>query len=650
MILRKIYRLFFPALGLLLAACSFPGQAEPTPTLPAATELPPPLPTPTAAPPRMLSICLGQEPRTLYPYGSPARSTWSVLEALYDGPIDTRGFTAQPVILEKLPSVSDGDARIQPVAVTTGQEVIDIDSELVSLAPGVTVLPAGCEDPGCAVTWDGSASLQMDQLTAAFKLKPGLQWSDGAPLTAADSVYSYHLASDPDTPVSKGISYRTVSYTALDDQTVEWVGVPGYFPYRLETLFWMPLPEHAWGSLASKDLLTAPESSQKPLGWGAYVVEEWTAGDHITLKKNPLYFRAEEGLPYFDTLVFRFLGEPFDNNLAGLLSGECDLIDQTTLLEEQIEPVLEAQTAGKLKVHVGQGPEWEQVSFGIAPSSYDDGIAPWGGDRPRFFGDVRTRKAFAYCMDRAEILRKPLENQTIIPVGFFPPGHPDFFDQPFIPFDPQAGGQLLDEVGWRDWDGDPATPRTAAGVANVLDGTPLAVNYVTTQAPLRVLIGQRLAESLGQCGIQMSVQTLNTGELYTPGDRGGVLFGRNFDLAEFSWESGMEPPCDLFKTGQIPAPGNNWLGVNITGYSSASYDAACLNLQQTRPGDTGRYTQAAAELQRIFAEDLPVIPLYFRMKVAATRPDFCGFEMDVSARTSLWSLETYNYGETCSNP
>lgn len=643
---QKIYWLLSLSLTLILAACGMAERGEATATLPAATEAPPSA-TPTIAPPRMVSICLGQEPRTLYPYGSPARSTWSVLEAVYDGPIDTRQFTAQPVILEKLPSPADGDAVIQPVQVTTGQEVINLQGELVSLAAGVAVLPAGCDSPDCAVAWDGSTPLQMDQLKVVFKLKPGLQWSDGAPLKASDSVYSFNLASDPDTPVSKGVSYRTVSYTALDDQTIEWVGAPGFLPYRLETLLWMPLPEHAWKNLKAKDLLTAPESSQKPLGWGPFVIEEWVAGDHITLKKNPLYFRDAEGLPYFDTLVFRFLGEPFDNNLAGLLSGECDLIDQTTLLEEQIEPVLEAQIAGKLKVSVGQGPEWEQVSFGITPASYDDGYAPWGGDRPNFFGDARTRRAFAYCMDRAGILRKPLENQTTIPVGFFPPGHPNYYDQQPIPFDPEAGKQILDEVGWRDLDGDPNTPRTSLGVLDIPDGTPLAVGYITTQAPLRALIGQRLAESLAQCGIQATVQTLNTGELYTPGERGGALFGRNFDLAEFAWESGANPPCSLFTTGQIPAADNNWLGINITGYSNPAYDAACLVLDQAPPGQTERFAQGASELQRIFAEELPVVPLYFRMKIAATRPDFCGFEMDASARTSLWNLEAFNYGEGC---
>lgn len=648
MLLRKQTLLVLFAIALLLSACG-QNQTEVTPIPDVEPETVQAIPTATATPlpNRMISICLGQEPRTLYPYGSPAVSTWSVLEGIYDGPFDTRQFSVQPVILQKMPSIDDGDAVIRPLAVRAGDAIVDAAGELVSLAAGVRVLPGGCDSSECAITWDGTSPLEIDQLSVTYKLLPGLLWSDGSPLKASDSVYSYDLASSPDTPASKGLVYRTFSYKALDDQTVEWVGVPGYLPFRFETHFWLPLPEHAWKHLQAKDLLTAEVSSQKPIGWGPYLIDEWVAGDHITLKKNPHYFRAAEGLPYFDTLVFRFLGEPFDNNLAGLLSGECDLIDQTTLLEEQIEPVLEAQTAGKLKVYVGQGPEWEQVSFGIKPVTYDDGYAPWSGDRPNFFSDVRTRKAFAYCMDRTGILRKPLENQTSIPVGFFPPGHPYYEELSPIPFDPAAGKQLLDEVGWVDQDGDPATPRTALGVPEVPDGTPLVIGYVTTEAPLRKLIAEWLSESMAQCGIQVNVESLNTGDLYAPGEQGGILFGRNFDLAEFAWESGAQPPCALFESGQIPTAANDWLGVNVTGYDNPAYDTACLTARLAHPDRPDTYARQVSEVQHIFAEELPVIPLYFRMKVAASRPDFCGFDMDVSARTDLWNLEGFNYGEDC---
>ncbi len=72
------------------------------------TAAPTPLPTATPVPERTLVICLGQEPDSLYPYGSRTEVAQSVLQAVYDGPFDPVSFDFQPVILEKTPNLADG--------------------------------------------------------------------------------------------------------------------------------------------------------------------------------------------------------------------------------------------------------------------------------------------------------------------------------------------------------------------------------------------------------------------------------------------------------------------------------------------------------------------------------------------------------------
>ncbi len=635
---------------LVLSACqpaSAPAAASVTPAAP--TVQPTPIPSPSPTPqPRSLVVCLGQEPTTLYPYGSSARSTWSVLEAVYDGPVDTRAFEAVPVILSDLPTAENGGAVLKKAAVQAGDVVVDASGEVTVLAAGVKVLPAGCRTPECAQVWDGAAPLEMDQLTLQFKLLPDLLWSDGTPLKAADSVYSYQLSADPATPVSKRAVNRTFTYSALDDLTVQWVGIPGELPAHLETRFWLPLPQHAWGQFAAADLPAQEAASRKPLGWGPYVVQEWAAGDHITLTRNPNYFRAAEGLPHFDTLVFRFLGQPLDNNLAALQAGECDLVDQTSLLDEQLEQVLEMQRDGKLKVYMGQGPDWEMLSLGILPAAYDDGYSPWGGDRADFFGDGRVRQALTYCLDRQGIVDSIFFGQTSVPAGYLPASHPwAAADLTTLPFDPARGSQLLDEAGWKDLDGDPATPRVALGLANVPEGTPLTLNYVTTQAPVRQAAAQKLVQSLAQCGVQVNVQTLGADALYAPGPE-GVLFGRRFDLAQFSWDVGAQAAvCSLFESSQIPSAANHWLGVNVGGFSSPAYDAACGAARGVVVGLDAAAKDKLQAAERQFAQDLPVIPLYYRLKMAVSRPDLCQFDLDVSARSALWNLEALDFGETC---
>ena len=220
-----------------------------------------------------------------------------VQQAVYDGPIDSRTFDYQPVILEKLPSLADGDAILETVTVETGDLVVNDAGNPVTLEEGVLVQPAGCHDTECAIAYDGT-SVEMEQMVVMFKLFEGILWSDGEPLTSYDSIYSFDVNADPDTPATKYTIDRTASYDAPDDFTVVWRGLPGYRDSQYQINFWTPLPEHVWGDYTALELLEAEESSRMPLGWGAYVMDEWVAGDHITLHKNDLYWRADEGLPH----------------------------------------------------------------------------------------------------------------------------------------------------------------------------------------------------------------------------------------------------------------------------------------------------------------------------------------------------------------
>jgi peptide/nickel transport system substrate-binding protein len=486
----------------------------------------------------------------------------------------------------------------------------------------------------------------MDQLVVTFKLLPDLKWSDGAPLTAQDSVFSYQIAADPASPTSKYLTDRTLTYAAADSQTVTWTGLPGFYEQRYGTFFWTPLPSHVLGTQSAAQLLENTQAATAPLGWGPYAIEEWVQGDHITLRKNPNYFRAAEGLPKFDTLVYRFVGDTSDASMNALLAGECDAVDQNAQFLDMFPGLVQRETEGKLKVYLGQGPEWEHLSFGIRPAAYDDVYNPAEGDRPDIFGDPRTRQAFAYCINREMIISDALYNRSVVADGYLPPTHPlAAADLPKYPFDPEKGGALLEEVGWKDSDGSPNTPRVAAGVAGVPDGTQLVVTYRTTEAALRKQVSQLVTDSLAACGIQVALQPAAPADLFGPGPQ-GLVFGRAFDLVQFSWEASARPNCLLYASTNIPGAGNQWIGTNISGYSSPEFDAACAAANGSRPEDAD-YAAKQQQVQAIFARDLPAIPLYFYPKIAISRPDLCGLEMDVTARSILWNLEGLDYGQAC---
>ena len=616
-------------------------------------------------------MCTANEPDDLFAYGgrSPAKS--HILEALYDGPIDRRGYDYQAVILEKLPSLADNDARLEPVQVNEGDWVVNAAGLLVQLSAGEQVRPFGCSAPDCVLTWDGSP-LEMAQLSADFSLLPGLSWSDGVPLTAADSVFGFELARTclegrrcgdglvTDYPESV---QRTAAYIALDERSLRWTGVPCFLDATYRTNFFFPMPEHQIGELTLDELLPS-EAMRSPLGWGPFMLESWAEGDQIRLVRNPHYFRAGEGLPNFDILVFRFVGLDPEQNLNAILSGGCDVLDRQAselLMDAGLEQLLDLGSSGRLATIAIPDAIWEHADFGIQHISYDDGFQITQ-DRPDFFGDVRTRQAIALCLDREQVVETILAGLSAVPDSYLPLGHP--LANPEVtryPFDPAAGAALLQQVGWQDEDGDPDSPRVARGIPTVPDGTPFAFTYLTSQGEQRRQAAEILSGSLAECGIQATPEFRDIGELFADGPQ-GPLFGRQFEMAQFAWQTGARNPCDLYVSSRVPGPPQGewfplgssqprpflfgWGGQNLTGFSHPEYDQACATALEALPGQAG-YIQSHWESQAIFSAELPVVPLYQRLKLAVTRVDLCGFQLDATAESELWNIEGLYLGEPC---
>jgi peptide/nickel transport system substrate-binding protein len=189
------------------------------------------------------------------------------------------------------------------------------------------------------------------------------------------------------------------------------------------------------------------------------------------------------------------------------------------------------------------------------------------------------------------------------------------------------------------------------GMADVPDGTPFVVTLSTSNESEKLNSAQIIKESLAQCGVQIEINAMPWEELYAPGP-GGPIFGRNFSLAQFAWVSSVEPPCYLYTTLEIPGPypdfPKGWGGANASGYSNPVYDQVCQNAITSFPG-TPEHGSSHFQAQAIFVEDVPSIPLYSRLKVAAMRPDMCEVDVVPSADSSLWSIELFDYGEGCVN-
>ena len=607
---------------MLMAACNFAGQTatteEPTENLTGSPTSAPTL-TATAVPPKVLNICVAEEPLSLFRYdGRSSTAKESVFAALYDGPfeIDPSNGEYAPSILETLPHLEDGAIRLVSVSVQAGDVVVDAYGSLSVFKQGLLVRPTGCLESSCAVAWDGSSDFSMDQMLVEFTLLDGLKWSDGEPLTAQDSLFSYQLAQEAALPALQWALDHTAVYSAQDDRTVIWQGVPGFTSNQVAEFFWEPMPEHLLGGMEATEMAEAENAARLPAGWGAYRITGWDAGQALHFEKNPYYFRLEEGLPYFDLLNYLVIPQQ-EQALQMLSTGECDLLDSSYGWQNLDKTAL-AEIGQTANLYVQNWEPVEQLVFGINPASYDNGYSIWDGDRPDYLGDLRTRQAIAACIDPADLAETLLRAK--LPEGIILPQYENVLSE-------TNPGALLEEVGWLDSDNDPGTPRTSAGVAGILDQTPFMLNLITGQSQLDGEAARLIVENLGACGIQVEWQPMPVTTLYAPGPE-GQLFGRQFDLALVAWQPSEANSCRLYLSDAIPNRENGWIGTNLAGLSDQTYDLICGDLQ------SDSQTKASWNEWIGLNSGLPAFPLLPQVKLWLSR-----FDLEIPSGGGLEQLE-----------
>ncbi len=618
-----------------ITGIELPFSVSPSPSVTPTLALPTPTPEPPAPP--TLVICLREEPESLYLYAPSSRETEAVLSAIYDGPYDIRYFEAQPVILEKMPSLADGDARIERVSLSEGDLYLDPQTmQPARLESGMRYLPPECQNQDCSqIYWTGE--VWVEQMVVDFRIREDVRWSDNEALKASDSVFSFQLDAHIATPSTKYLVDRTASYEAIDGKTARWTGIPGYFDPEYPALFWSPLPEHVLGNYSPSELFEVEAASSLPLGWGAYAIESWTPGEQILLRKNPEYFRASEGLPHFDYLIYRFLGDAQpESALQQVLTYECDVVDESLMLPELTSQILELEGAGRMNMDWVPGSALERLEFNLAPTTR--------GQQP-ILDNVLVRNALAGCIDRQRIVDEVLFGLSQTSETYLPSLHP-LYTAPVDPlaYNPEASIAELDRLGWKDVDDSPDTPRVARGVAGVQYGTSLVLSYIAVPGEFQEAVALRIQEDLHQCGVQVDVEILDPQELFVPWPDGQV-FGRTFGLLNWAWPSMLSPACEMFLSSEVPSDDRPY-GINASGFRDADYDQVCKRILLGAPYGAD-YITAVQETQRIFSAQLPALPLYVRPRIVAYAPDVCGIEVDPSTFSVLWNLEALASGDLC---
>lgn len=583
-------------------------------------------------PQKNLIVCTTQEPVSLYPYASTLPVETAVLHALYENNFTTLSYDIQAQGVTAVPSLANGDARLQPVQVQAGDLIVDAVGNVTSLTPGMTVVNSAGEE----VVFEDTP-LFMNQLVVDFAMLRR-RWSDGQPVTAVDSVYSFQLEANPDTPTSKFLTARTASYEATGELATRWTSLPGFRDPDYALRFWRPLPSHLWGSYTAVDLLTAAISSREPVGDGPFMLVNWTAGESIRLEPNPYYYRINDGLPYLDSVTFRFVAD--DNQLiAGLLTGECGLTLPQELNLSHVSLLLAAETNGLVRPYFSPGTVYEHIDFGVNSwDRYGDGAL-----RPDWFQDARVRQAMTMCTDREGMMEKVLYGRSQLMHSIIPENHPLFPDDlTQWSYDVAAANALLDAVGYVDLDGDGIRqdPQTEQS---------FRVTIGAGDNAMQQQIVQYFIENMRRCGIAVESYYLPANDWYADGPD-GPLFGRQFDLGEFAWAAGREPACFAYASWEITGPETEinraskqpytgWDGTNATGWWDPDYDDACRRARQSLPGQPDYVRQHQTAL-RILARERPSIPLFARLNVTAAQPHVRNIQPDPTQPSVLWNLYT----------
>ncbi len=570
------------------------------------TATPPPTqpPAATKAPqPKTLVVCMSQEPDTLYFNGSNMMVTTLTLEAGYRdgqlGGIDQRDYDYQPIILQKLPSIKDGDAKITKVKVKAGDTI---------------------EKDGAVVKAD--KDMELDQISATFKMKAGLKWSDGTVMKASDSVFGYKTGLDKDSGITTRYTRdRTASYVATDASTTVWTGIPGFVYALYNTMFFEPLPEHVLKDIAPKDI-KASAFGRKPVGYGPFRVTNWVSGDRIEMEKNPNYWRASEGLPKLDRVIYRFI--PDTNQLtAQLIAGQCDIGTQDALNTDAIPFLDQAEKNGLLKPYYIPGSTWEHIDFNTQPTK-----AP----KPRvdLFSDVKVRQAIAFGTNRKEMNDKILFGKSVIMDATVPATHwaypKDDSQLAKYPYDPKKAEALLDEAGW---------VKGADGV-RAKGGTKLSATISTTAGNKpREAIMQIFQANMKAIGVEIKLDFPPSTVLFGRGKDSDYMSG-NFDLMLYAWVAGTEPTLLVYTCDQVPTAALTWSGQNNTYWCNADFDKAYsgFNGNLVRE-DRVKFT---ADAYKVFTKELPALPLYQRVNVYATNPRVLNFKPNPSA-SETWNIE-----------
>jgi peptide/nickel transport system substrate-binding protein len=481
------------------------------------------------------------------------------------------------------------------------------------------------ENGGIKIFIGEEAQKRGGEMESIWHLRPDACWSDGTPVTAEDFKFTFELIKDPNVPaISREVEDRIVRMEPRDQGRTLAVLWKKPYAFAREGHRHLVVPRHLeaprFESLADKKEYERTPFNRQPVGNGPYRIVEWARGRHLVLERQAHWHGRG---PHFRRLIYRFIPEP-ETILANLDTGQLGAVSPVALdydLALDYEQRARARKDQTYVVDARPGLYWVHIDFNT--------------ENP-VTADPRVRQALAVGLNRREMCRLLFPGQNCATDTWLAPVHSCCFpppgrvtpDLPRYPYDPGRAAQLLDESGWRrQGDG----PRSKEGQLLQLPLTFVAGDILMDR------VAQYVKEDWRSLGVDLHLQPLEAGVFNETSSRNLEYKG----LSLYSWI--MDPSADgiTFWTAENIPTADKLTGQNACRWRNARSDE--LLHQATQTFDLTRRRELLWKQQRIWARDLPAIPLFFQQEVSIRRHDLEGWRPTGTDTPVTWNCYDWRW-------
>jgi peptide/nickel transport system substrate-binding protein len=483
------------------------------------------------------------------------------------------------------------------------------------------------------VPTSANGGVSADGLTITWKLKPGLKWSDGKPLTSADIKFTWESVMDPaNVPIQKTGYDKIASIETPDDTTVVIKFKELYPPWQ--TVFTQG-PNNS-GSILPKHILEGKTGLEKDpfIHWptvasGPFVITDWVAGDHMTLLPNPNFYKGRAKL---DQILIKFVPTP-ETALAALQTGDVDWYPDFS--ESDIPTVKGLEP--KIHLLVKPGFDFEHYFFNLGTTAGVDGKGKSDIDGFCPFKDVNVRKAITLGINRQAIADTLLNGATQVSATQWP--NSTWTNASLVPdkYDPTAAETLLDAAGYK---------KGADGIrAGQCDGkdVKLSFSFETTDKQIRVDAALAAQSDLKKIGIEFKPIHTPAGTFFASYSDGGNMATGKFDMAGYTtgfYPDPMTGVMDSFACGTVPSK-ENPSGVNNYHICDPKLDE--LMAAANASVDPAVRKTAVDALQKYIYDQYYVVMMYVRANVYGYTDRFVpgsfSFTSNMNWNAEVWDVK-----------